>query len=64
MEITQLLINMRINTKYLSARSADKSVDINITFDVQNSEQLQAIIGSISRIDSVIKVERNSQVPV
>jgi GTP pyrophosphokinase len=62
MEITQLLLGMRINTKYLNAKSVGTSVDISITFDVKNSEQLQTIIRSIEKLDSVQTVERSSQV--
>ncbi|MCR5612003.1 MAG: bifunctional (p)ppGpp synthetase/guanosine-3',5'-bis(diphosphate) 3'-pyrophosphohydrolase [Clostridiales bacterium] len=60
MEITQLLLSMRINTKYLTAKSLGDSVDITLTFDVSNSEQLQNIIKSIQKLDNVISVERSS----
>lgn len=60
MDITLLLTNMRINTKYLTARSMGDTVDIQITFDVKNAEQLQSIIKSIKKIDSVISVERSN----
>ena len=62
MEITQLLLSMRINTKYLSAKSSGSTVDITITFDIKDSEQLQAIIRSIMKLDSVITVDRTNQV--
>ncbi len=60
MEITQLLLSMRINTKYLSAKSLGDSVDITITFDVSNAEQLQNIIKGIEKLDAVISVERSN----
>ncbi|MBO4384040.1 MAG: bifunctional (p)ppGpp synthetase/guanosine-3',5'-bis(diphosphate) 3'-pyrophosphohydrolase [Clostridia bacterium] len=60
MEITQLLLGMRINTKYLTAKSLGDSVDITITFDVNNSEQLQNIIKNIQKLDEVHSVERSS----
>ena len=62
MEITQLLLSMRINTKYLSAKSSGSTVDITITFDIKDSEQLQTIIRSIMKLDSVITVDRTNQV--
>lgn len=61
MEITQLLLSMKVNTKYLSAKSSGKTVDITITFDIKDSEQLQTIIRSITKLDSVITVERTNQ---
>ncbi len=61
MEITQLLLSMKINTKYLNAKSAGNTVDISLTFDIQNSEQLQNIIRSIQKLDSVLEVERSKQ---
>ena len=60
MEITQLLLGMRINTKYLTAKSLGDSVDITLTFDVNNSEQLQNIIRNIQKLDAVISVERSN----
>lgn len=60
MEITQLLLSMRINTKYLTAKSLGDLVDITITFDVNNSDQLQNIIKNIQKLDGVISVERSS----
>ena len=62
MEITQLLLSMRVNTKYLNAKSGGDTVDITLTFDIQNAEQLQNITRSIMKLDSVIKVERSNQV--
>ncbi len=62
LEITQLLLSMKINTKYLNAKSVGNTVDITITFDVQNSEQLQNVIRSIMKLDSVVAVERSNQV--
>ena len=61
MEITQLLLSMKVNTKYLSAKSSGKTVDITITFDIKDSEQLQTIIRSITKLDSVITVDRTNQ---
>ena len=61
LEITQLLLSMKINTNYLNAKSAGKTVDITITFDTQNAEQLQNVIKSIMKLDSVIAVERSNQ---
>lgn len=61
MEITQLLLGMHINTKYLNAKSSGSIVDITLTFDIQNSEQLQNMIRSIMKLDSVITVERSNQ---
>ena len=58
MEITQLLLSMRVNTKFLSAKSLGDSVDVTITFDVNNSEQLNNIIRNIQKLDSVYSVER------
>ena len=60
MEITQLLLGMHINTKYLTAKSLGDSVDITITFDVNDTEQLQNIIRGIQRLDAVISVERSN----
>ena len=61
MEITQLLLSMRINTKYLNAKSGGDIVDITLTFDVQDAEQLQTMIKNIMKLDSVLKVERSNQ---
>lgn len=60
MEITQLLLGMKINTKYLTAKSLGDSVDITLTFDVNNADQLQNIIKGIERLDAVISVERSN----
>ena len=60
MEITQLLLGMKINTKYLSAKSLGDSVDITITFDVNNADQLRSIIRGIEKLDAVMSVERSN----
>ena len=61
MEITRLLLGMNVNTKYLNAKSLEDRVDITITFDVKNAEQLNNIIRSLLKIDSVIDVQRENQ---
>jgi len=60
MEITRLLLGMNINTKYLNAKSLEDKVDITMTFDVKNSEQLNTIIKNILKIDSVLDVQREN----
>lgn len=62
LEITQLLLSMKINTKYLNAKSGGNTVDVNLTFDIQNSEQLQTLIKNLQKLDSVIDVERSNQI--
>ena len=61
MEITQLLMSMKINTKYLNAKSGDDIVDITLTFDVKNSDQLNSVIKALMKINSVIDVVRENQ---
>ena len=51
-----------VEVGYLNAKSVGNTVDITITFDVQNSEQLQNVIRSIMKLDSVVAVERSNQV--
>ncbi|MBQ4167648.1 MAG: bifunctional (p)ppGpp synthetase/guanosine-3',5'-bis(diphosphate) 3'-pyrophosphohydrolase [Clostridia bacterium] len=62
MEITQLLLSLHINTKYLNAKSAGSKVDISITFDVRDSLQLQNMIRAIEKLDSVELVERTNMI--
>ncbi|MBO4847992.1 MAG: bifunctional (p)ppGpp synthetase/guanosine-3',5'-bis(diphosphate) 3'-pyrophosphohydrolase [Clostridia bacterium] len=62
MEITQLLLSLKINTKYLNAKSGGDTVDITLTFDIQNAEQLQTLTRGIMKLDGVIKVERSNQI--
>ncbi|MBR4658421.1 MAG: bifunctional (p)ppGpp synthetase/guanosine-3',5'-bis(diphosphate) 3'-pyrophosphohydrolase [Clostridia bacterium] len=61
LEITQLLLSMKINTKYLNAKSAGATVDVNLTFDIKDSEQLQTLIKNLQKLDSVLEVERSNQ---
>ena len=61
LEITQLLLSMRINTKYLNAKSGGSTVDVTLTFDIKDSEQLQTLIKSLQKLDSVLEVERSNQ---
>ncbi len=61
MELTQLLMSMKINTKYLNAKSGGDTVDITLTFDVKNSDQLDTIIKGVLKIDSVVDVVRENQ---
>lgn len=61
MDITQLLMNMSINTKYLNAKSSDGHVEVILTFDVRNAEHLNTVIRSLSKIDSVAEVTRMNQ---
>lgn len=60
MDISQMLMNMKLNLRCINAKSVDSGarVDVTMTFDVTSTEHLNSIMRSLMKIEFVDDVSR------
>ncbi len=59
-EITNMLLNLKINLHKLNAKMSDdgRGVDVSMGFEVKSTDHLESIIRSLMKIEGVIEVTR------
>lgn len=62
MEVTNVMAEAKIHLKAINARTTkDQLAIINLTFEINDTEQLQKIIKKLKKVDSVFEVTRSKQ---